>query len=225
MKKSLVIAAHPDDEVLGVGGTIAKLSEDEEFYILIVTEGCSSQYKDRDFKKIITEKKENAIKAAEILGAREVFFGDLPDMKLDTVPHTEVNAVIERVISLVNPETVYTHHFGDVNLDHRMVYNSTLVAARPTESSSVKRLLTYETLSSTEWQNLNSDMQFAPNYYVDIDETLQRKIEALKAYSIETRAFPHPRSPEAIINLARYRGQSVGLRAAEAFSLVREIIK
>ena len=225
MNKALIIAAHPDDEVLGVGGTIAKLSQNEEFYILIVTEGCSSQYKDKDYKRIISEKKESSMKAAEILGARDVLFGDLPDMRLDTVPHTEVNAVIEKALSLINPDTVFTHHYGDVNLDHRMVYNSTMVAARPTEQSSVKKLYTYETLSSTEWQNLSTDMHFSPNTYIEIENTLQKKIDALNAYSVELRKYPHPRSPEAIINLARYRGQTVGVRSAEAFSLIREIIK
>ncbi len=225
MNKSLVIAAHPDDEVLGVGGTIAKLSETEEFYILIVTEGCSSQYKDRDVIKLINEKKENAERAAEILGAKGVLFGDLPDMRLDTVPHVEINAVIEDAVSKINPQTIYTHHFGDVNLDHQMVYRSTLVAARPTMYSPVKKIYTYETLSSTEWQNLQTDMHFSPNTYIGIEETLEKKIEALKVYSMETREFPHPRSREAIENLARYRGQSVGMSAAEAFSLVRETVK
>ena len=225
MSRILVVAAHPDDEVLGLGATIRKLSKDNEIYILIVTEGCSSQYRDQNIEPIIAQKKEMAKKAAEILGAKGVLFGDLPDMKLDTVDHIEVNAVIEKAVDEIKPEIVFTHHFGDVNLDHQMCYRSTLVATRPSVSATVKKLYTYEVLSSTEWQSANASHAFLPNTYVEFcDECLTAKIEALKVYSMELRKFPHTRSEEAIRNLAAYRGQSVGKPMAEAFCLLREML-
>ena len=225
MSKVLVVAAHPDDEVLGLGATIKKLSCEHDVYILIVTEGCSSQYRGQDVDSIIAEKKEMARKAAKILGAKDVLFGDLPDMRLDTVPHTEVNAVIENAVDEIKPEIVFTHHFGDVNLDHQMVYRSTLVATRPSVNSCVKKLYTYEVLSATEWQSSQAAHVFIPNTYVSVNaEMLEAKKQALKAYSMELRACPHTRSAEAIDNLAAYRGQSVGICAAEAFCLLREVL-
>lgn len=224
MSKILVVAAHPDDEVLGLGATIKKLSEENEIYVLIVTEGCSSQYSGHNVEALIKQKEEMARKAAQILGAKDVLFGRLPDMKLDTMPHVAVNRVIEDAVDKTSPEIVFTHHFGDVNLDHQMVYRSTLVATRPSVGSCVKKLYTYEVLSSTEWQSSLPTFAFIPNTYVSVDDKmLNAKKEALKAYSMELRAFPHTRSAEAIDNLAAYRGQSVGYPAAEAFCLLREV--
>ncbi len=226
MSKILVIAAHPDDEVLGVGATIKKLSKNNEVYVLIVTEGCSSQYRGENVEQIIADKKVMAKKAADILGVKDVIFGDLPDMKLDTVPHVEVNRVIEDAVDKIKPEIVFTHHFGDVNLDHQMVYRSTLVATRPSVGSCVKKLYTYEVLSATEWQSSQAAQVFIPNTYVEVEEEmLEAKKRALKAYSIELRQYPHTRSEEAIDNLASFRGQSVGVKAAEAFCLLREVVK
>lgn len=228
MSKILVVAAHPDDEVLGLGATIKKLSVDNEIFILIVTEGCSAQYSScslEEIKKLINEKKVMAKKAADILGAKDVLFGDLPDMKLDTIPHIEVNRVIEEAVQNIKPEIVFTHHYGDVNLDHQMVYRSTLVATRPSVGSTVKKLYTYEVLSATEWQSGSATYAFIPNTYVEINkEMLNAKKNALLMYSMELREFPHTRSEEAINYLAHYRGQSVGVNAAEAFTLVREVL-
>lgn len=226
MSKVLVVAAHPDDEVLGVGATIKKLSKEHEVTILIVTEGCSSQYRGQDVEQIIAEKKVMAKKAAEILGAKNVMFGDLPDMQLDRVAHTEVNAVIERAVEEIQPEIVFTHHYGDVNLDHQMCYRSTMVATRPSVGSSVKKLYTYEVLSATEWQSSTAAHVFIPNTYVEVDKVmLEAKKQAMKTYAMEFRKYPHTRSAEAIDNLAAFRGQSVGVMAAEAFYLVREVVK
>ena len=225
MSKILVVAAHPDDEVLGLGATIKKLSYDNEIYVLIVTEGCSSQYKGKDVSSIILQKKEMAKTASKLLGVKSIFFGDLPDMKLDTVDHVIVNSVIEKVVDEIRPEIVFTHHFGDVNLDHQMCYKSTMVATRPSVGSCVKKIYTYEVLSSTEWQSSTAPFAFVPNTYVEVDShCLLAKKAALKAYSIELRQFPHTRSEEAIDNLAAYRGQSVGKMAAEAFCLIREVV-
>lgn len=224
MSKILVVAAHPDDEVLGLGATIKKLSATNEIYVLIVTDGCSSQYSGQDVESLIEQKEKMAQKAAQILGVKQVLFGKLPDMKLDTVSHVDVNRVIENAVDDISPEIVFTHHYGDVNLDHQMVYRSTLVATRPSVGACVKKLYTYEVLSSTEWQSSLPNFAFVPNTYISVDkQMLDAKKEALKAYSIELRKFPHTRSAEAIDNLAAYRGQSVGVAAAEAFCLLREV--
>ncbi len=226
MSKILVVAAHPDDEVLGVGATMKKLSKEHDIYILIVTDGCSSQYRGQNVEQMIAEKKVMAKKAAEIMGAKGVLFGDLPDMRLDAVPHTEVNAVIERAVDEIQPEIVFTHHYGDVNLDHQMCYKSTMVATRPSAGSCVKKLYTYEVLSATEWQSSTAPHAFIPNTYVEVDEEMiKAKKEAMRTYAMEFRKYPHTRSAEAIDNLAAFRGQSVGVCAAEAFCLIREVLK
>ncbi len=224
MSNILVIAAHPDDEVLGVGGTMAVLSRRHAVSVLIVTEGCSSQYEGEDVPEIIRIKKECARKANRLLGVERVLFGDLPDMKLDSVPHVQINRVIEQAVEEVQPDIVFTHHFGDVNMDHKRVFESTMVAARPTAGSRIKKVYTYETLSSTEWQSADPRQIFVPQAYVDIQDTLEKKAAALELYNQEVREFPHPRSAQAVRNLAAMRGQSVGLYAAEAFGVIRERI-
>ena len=220
--KILVIAAHPDDEVYGMGGTMAKLSsQGNEIYTLIVTEGCSTQY--RGNKEIIEKKKEEAIEANKILGVKEVMFGDLPDMKLDTLPHVSINRIIEEIIDKVKPDVVYTHHKGDVNKDHRMVYESTLVATRPTYLQCVKKLLCYQVPSSTEWNAPVVDEIFIPNAFEDIEMYYSLKEQAILTYKTEIREYPHPRSLKGLeISAARW-GMVVGKKYAEAFELIRKV--
>ncbi len=222
------MAAHPDDEVYGVGGTLVrhKTSGDETF-VLIVTEGCSQQYRDlgeKELASITRQKKEEAKEAAKILGVKEVFFSDLPDMKLDTLSHAELNGVLERCISEIKPEILYTHHFGDVNKDHKLVFESTMVAARPGISWQIKRVLLYETPSSTEWNAPLPEAIFLPNVYVDISSVLDIKLSAMQAYKSELRPFPHPRSIEAVKIYSGKNGLVVAKSAAEAFRLIREVI-
>lgn len=222
--KVLIVAAHPDDEVYGMGGTIAKLtSQGNELYTLIVTEGCSTQYKGN--REIIKEKKEEAIKANEILGVKEVLFGDLPDMKLDTLPHVDINRIIEEAINKIKPDVVYTHHKGDINKDHRMVYESTLVATRPTHLQCVKKLLSYQVPSSTEWSAPVVDEIFIPNIFEEIEKYYDLKKQAILAYKTEIREYPHPRSLKYVEALDEINGLKVGIEKAEAFQIIREIIK
>lgn len=223
MKKILVVVAHADDEILGVGGTILKLSADNEIYVLIVTDSCSSQYAGQDVEKIIEEKKKCAVKANQMIGVKQVIYSDLPDMRLRETPHTRINAVIEKCIDEIKPQIILTHHFGDVNLDHQEVYKSVMVAARPTQYTSVEKIYTFEVLSATEWQSSDSRHVFIPNTYIDISDSIEKKIGALAEYKQEIREYPHPRSAEAIRNLASFRGQSVGVRYAEALCLVRDV--
>lgn len=222
----LVVAAHPDDEVLGMGGTIAKLSaRGVDIAVLIVTDGSSSQYRDDpNLEGILKQKEEETKRSAEILGISKVFYGGLPDMRLDTVPHIEINRAIETVIEQYQPCCVYTHFSGDVNKDHRLVYESTLIACRPTEAQSVKRMLAYSVPSSTEWNaQINSNV-FMPTWYEDIHGVYaEKKYAAMNCYQTELRAYPHPRSIEYLRNADIAEGNRVGLRAAESFMLLRSV--
>jgi len=218
----LIIAAHPDDEVYGMGGTIAKLSSlGYQIYTLIVTEGCSAQYPGNP--QVIQQKKQEALQCSHILGVKEVIFGNLPDMKLDSIPHVEINRVIEQAINTINPDIVYTHHKGDVNKDHRLVYESTLVSCRPSAGQCVKQLLSYQVPSSTEWCGSNAEEIFIPNIFEEIEPYAEIKHQAILAYQTEIREYPHPRSLEYVTLWDRSTGMKVGLKQAEAFHLIRGI--
>lgn len=225
-EKVLVIVAHPDDEVLGMGGTIAKLaSKNIEVGLLIVTDGSTAQYRDDpELDKIIAKKKAETTKCAEILGIKKVFFGNLPDMKLDVTPHIEINRVIESTIDAFQPTTIFTHFYGDVNMDHQRVYESTLVACRPDCGQCVKKILLYSVPSSTNWNVQTPISTFIPNWYEDISGIFaEKKYSALKCYETELREYPHPRSVEYLRNSDIAEGNKVGLLSAESFIMVRNI--
>ncbi len=225
MKKVLVIAAHPDDEVLGMGGTIARLTAERcEVSVLIVTDGSSSQYRNADnLAEIIEAKKRETQRCAEVLGMKEVLYGGLPDMKLDCTPHIEINQVIERVIDQLQPDTVFTHFWGDVNADHQNVYKSTLVAVRPVMGQVVKELLCYSVPSSTEWTPNKEDTMFMPNVFVDITGVAEKKYEAFSQYATELRDYPHPRSVQYLCEADKAAGIRVGMLMAEEFVLLRSL--
>ena len=226
MKKVLVIAAHPDDEVLGMGGTVAKLAaEGVECHLLIVTDGSSSQYRESDdLQKIIEDKKQETKRCADILGFKSIIYGELPDMKLDCTPHIDINQVIERVIDELQPDTVYTHFWGDVNADHQNVYKSTLVAVRPVMGQVVKDLFCYSVPSSTEWTPNKEDTMFMPNVFVDITDYAELKYEAFAQYATERRGYPRPRSVQYLREADKAAGLRVGLLAAEEFVLLRKLV-
>ncbi|RIE04299.1 PIG-L deacetylase family protein [Cohnella faecalis] len=207
------------------GGTIAKLaSENYEIHTLIVTDGCTSQYRDDPrLDEIIVQKQKEAITANTLLGVKQVHFGNLPDMKLDTLPHITVNEVIEKVVREIKPDIVYTHFYGDVNLDHQMVYRSTLVAVRPLPNQCVKELYCYRVASSTEWSPMLSQNTFLPNVFCDISHFIDRKIDAIKAYQTELRVYPHPRSKEYVQAQDLSVGLKYGIGPAEEFMLVRKL--
>jgi LmbE family N-acetylglucosaminyl deacetylase len=223
----LVVAAHPDDEVYGMGGTIAKLADHgHEIHVLIVTDGCISQYRNEDnVQEIIMRKQEEAHKANSILGVESVHFGNLPDMGLDKVPHIQINYIIEELIQRLEPEEVYTHFYGDVNLDHQLVYKSTLVATRPIVGQCVKNLYAYSVPSSTEWSPKLANSVFMPNVFVEIEPYTSIKLEAIKAYITELREYPHPRSVESVKKNDAAIGIQCGLSSAEGFMLLRSVIK
>ncbi|MBN1389971.1 MAG: PIG-L family deacetylase [Candidatus Thermoplasmatota archaeon] len=220
-EKVLVIGAHPDDETYGPGGTLKLHSiRGDEVHVLVVTDGSSSQYENYD--KMIMRKKMEARNAMKILGVSDINFNSFPDMKLDTIPHVEVNGVIENKVREFQPTIVYTHHWGDVNKDHRLIFESTMVAVRPRPGQTVRKLISYETPSSTEWMLPSVPNRFIPNMFVDISGVLKHKLDAVRCYISEVREYPHPRSPESVEYYARANGSSVGIIAAERFMVLRE---
>lgn len=222
----LVIAAHPDDEVLGCGGTIARLaSEGAAVSIFILANGLTSRADfdpARDAARLPVHH-ERARRAGALLGAREVTFGGFPDQKLDTLPLLEITQAIEREIARVQPEIVFTQHGGDLNQDHVITFRATLTATRPMAGRPVKCVYAYEVASSTEWAFGQFEPRFQPSVFFAIAPQLETKIAAMQIYESETRAFPHPRSPEALRAIAARWGSTVGVNAAEAFACVRHL--
>ena len=223
----LVVAAHPDDELLGCAGTIAwHVNRGDKVHILIIAEGATSRADtevNQNLENELVNLKTSAEQASRILGSDSLSFAGLPDNKLDTIPLLDIVKIIEKKSKAISPEIVYTHHSGDLNIDHKLVSQAVLTAFRPQPSSTVKNIYAFETVSSTEWGN---DPQiFVPTRFVNITNFLDKKREALLCYSNEMRQFPHVRSLEAVEALAKFRGASVGLEAAEAFIVIREVIR
>lgn len=222
----LVIAAHPDDEVLGCGGTIARLAQEgRDIFIAIVGEGITSRYQKREFadEALLATLHCDSRQVAEHLGARDLFMFNLPDNRFDTVPMLEVVKIIEDLVDQLKPGAVFTQHGGDLNIDHQLLYRATLTATRPTAGVPVREVYAYEVASSTEWAFQKFEPAFRPSVFVDIGETLERKIGAMQMYESEARSFPHPRSPESLRAAAQRWGSVVGVSAAEAFEPVRVI--
>jgi LmbE family N-acetylglucosaminyl deacetylase len=223
-KQVLVIAAHPDDETYGLGGTIGRhVRHGDLVSVLILTDGVTARHNETEPQKAA------ARKACAALGVDDVRFAGLPDQRLDGLPLLEVINPIHKLFKELQPQVVYTHHRGDANQDHRAVFAATLVAVRPFGGNPVERVLGYEVASSTEWGPPFTEWAFLPNVFVDISATLEAKLGAVEAYretfQSEVKLFPHPRSPEAVRIYAQQRGVSVGMQAAEAFVLVRELVK
>jgi LmbE family N-acetylglucosaminyl deacetylase len=216
----LVFAAHPDDDVLGMGGTIAlHAKQGDEVRIVCVTDGSSTQYPDD--AEIRARKEAEAVAAAEALGVRDYVHLDLPDMRLDTLAHVDVNRVVEEHVRDSAAEVVYTVQ-PDVNRDHRALFDSVAVATRPTPGQAVRRVLTYAPTSSTEWTPAPTNW-FVPNWFVDVSDTMAQKLDAFACFETESRPFPHPRNAEGLEAHARFFGATVGCRYAEPFVLVRSV--
>lgn len=218
--KVLVIAPHPDDEVLGVGGTIAKrVKQGHEVYICVVTKGFAPLFEEAFIEQGRCEAKE----AHHLLGVKETIFLDFPAVMLETVPRYEMNGKIADVIARIQPDEVYIPHRGDMQIDHQMVVDAAMVGLRPKYAHVVKRIYAYETLSETGWNIPNVQNEFIPMVYEDITDTLTNKIEAMNCFQSQLSQFPNARSIGAIEALAKYRGATVNVEAAEAFSLIREM--
>ena len=224
----LIVSAHPDDEVLGCGGSLAKWAKDgHEVHVLIIAEGATSRdlSRDRDSrKKELSLLAFSAKKAGDILGVASVELLNFPDNRMDSVDLLDVVKEVELFIEKLQPKVVVTHHGGDLNVDHQIVHQAVITSCRPQPGHSVKRILLFEVPSSTEWQSPSATTAFIPNWFENITDTLDLKLKALDAYKSEMREWPHSRSLQAVEHLSRWRGATVGIRAAEAFMLNRNIL-
>lgn len=233
--KILVIAAHPDDEILGMGGTLKKLSKKHRIKIVFMATGIfarrSTTYKnvtkyevEKKTKKHIENQIQNlrcdAKNACKIVGVTDVEFIDFPDNEMDLVSNLQITKKIEERIEEFNPKTIFTHSPHDINIDHRLIYNATLTATRPISNHNIEKVISFEVPSSTEW---NFPSSFSPNIFINVEKELQYKLRAMKAYKDELREFPHPRSVAALEAIAKRWGSVSGFKAAEAFCLVRQL--
>ena len=222
----LIVAAHPDDEVLGCGGTIAKLTRaGQRVSIAILGEGITSRVRHRAQANPadVDTLQQCARAAAKVLGAQDVTFHQLPDNRFDTVPLLDIIKIVEDLIERLSPAIVYTHGRADLNVDHRLTHDAVLTATRPIAGQPVRELYTFEVASSTEWAFSRIEPAFRPSVFVDIASTLDTKLRALACYDTEIRAFPHPRSPDTLRAMAARWGSTVGCHAAEAFESVRVV--
>ena len=226
MSKILVVSAHPDDEVLGAGGTLKKhISNGDEVYSLILGEGITSRKEDRD------KTSEDDLKAlysdtydvADIIGFKEVYLSRLSDNRFDSIDLLDIIKEIEKYVDEIKPDIIYTHHPGDLNIDHQRTFKAVITACRPVGDYSVKEIYAFETPSSTEWNFNYEENSFNPNVFVDIEETIATKLEAMKCYTSEIRDYPHPRSLKALKTIAARWGTVVGKKYVEAFELIRQV--
>lgn len=226
MNKVLIIAAHPDDDILGCAGLMSKYRDKAEFKVIFIAEGSSCRYIKEEIHgehalKKIEERNNYAIQALKTLGVVEYNFYNLPCGRLDQIPIIDINKIIENEIQIFNPDTVFTHSFHDTNNDHLIIHRATQMATRPVSNIFVKKLYTYEVLSSSEWRFTHN---FSPNYFESLSEDdVQNKWLALSEYKSEIKDFPYPRSEEGIYSLAKYRGMQSANHYAEAFRLIRQI--
>jgi len=222
--KILVIAPHPDDEVLGCGGSIKKYSKQgDDVYLCIATKAYTPDWTE----EFIKNRQQEINCAVNILGIKKVYFLDFPTVKLDTIPQKELNDSISKIVEELKPELVFIPFERDINKDHKLVSEACLVALRPKPGLNVKKVFYYEVLSETEWAKPARKIEdvFLPNFYENISENLNDKLKAMECYKSELKEYPHPRSLEGIKVLAQKRGMEIGIEYAEAFMLLREIKK
>ena len=228
MNTVLVVSAHPDDEILGCGGTMARHIDDgDTVHVLIVAEGATSRdtVRDQDGRSDeLAALKTAGREAAKVIGCQAPVFLGLPDNRLDSIDLIDVIKPIEDAVAEIKPNIVYTHHGGDLNIDHMIVNRAVVTACRPIPGTTVTSLYTFEVPSSTDWGGVLSSRPFHPTRFVNISENIEQKNSALKAYDSEMRDFPHARSYRSIEALATHRGAMCGVNAAEAFEVIRELI-
>jgi len=222
MQNVLIVSAHPDDETYGAGATIAKLtSEGINVELVIYTKAYSPEWDEKE----IQIRKDEALNASKILGIKKVHFLDYLTTKLDVTPIRDLISDLNSLIRKNNFDTIFIPFIGDMHQDHRRIFEVAVSVAKPTPDQVINRVITYETLSSTEYGTPIFEKPFIPNYYVNIKNYLQQKISAVLCYKLEIKEFPHPRSEEAVKIKAKNRGIEVGLEFAEAFRILRWISK
>jgi LmbE family N-acetylglucosaminyl deacetylase len=228
-KRIMVVVAHPDDELLGLGATMHRLIHSFEVitHVVILGEGITSRSEKHDpekWKKELETHKKNIHQAKETIGYHSISIYDFPDNRFDTVALLDVIKVIEKEKSEFKPDIIFTHHGGDVNIDHQRTFEAVITACRPLNTEIVKTIITFETMSGTEWRASTDPKHFVPNFFVSISqEGLKAKIKAMEAYEFESRSYPHPRSPEALKIVAQRWGITTGIELAEAFCIIRSI--
>jgi LmbE family N-acetylglucosaminyl deacetylase len=228
-KRILIIIAHPDDELLGLGGTMNKLISEYNIYtkVVILGEGITSRSDARnvsEWDKQLEIHKANTLKAQVAIGYNELSLYNFPDNRFDEVALLDIIKVIEKEKKEFNPSVIFTHHGGDVNIDHQRTFESVITACRPMQSESVKTIITFETPSGTEWRSPSDPRHFLPNLFVSISlQNLNAKIQGMENYEFERRTYPHPRSPEALKIQAQRWGVAMGVDFAEAFCIIRNI--
>ncbi len=226
MRNVLVVAAHPDDELLGEGGTVRRLADaGATVRAVILAEGLTSRAETREESNLdeLAELQKAARAAAGVVGFASIDFCGFPDNRMDEVDLLDIIKKVSHFVEAYSPDTVFTHHHGDLNIDHRRTCEAVLTACRPVGDYCVKRIYAFETPSSTEWAYTYGE-SFRPNVYFDVSETLEAKVEGMSKYRSEGAVAPHPRSPEALRALGAYRGSNVGCAYAEAFMLLREVL-
>ena len=230
-KKILVIVAHPDDEVLGVGATIHGLVKryNSQVRVIILGEGLTSRSAKRDqvkWSSNLKRHRQNILEAQKHIGFQSVGIYDFPDNRFDAIPLLDIIKVIEEEKKIFQPSVIFTHHGGDLNIDHQKTFEAVMTACRPMKNEKVTTIATFETMSGTEWRASSDPRHFIPNMFVEITtEGLNAKIKAMESYEFEKRDFPHPRSPEALSIRAQMWGVANGVERAEAFQLIRSIEK
>lgn len=229
-KRVMVVAAHPDDELLGLGATMNRLISESNIqtHVVILGEGITSRSENRDVEKWESElikHKENIRSAQEAVGYHSISIYDFPDNRFDTVALLDIVKIIEKEKASFLPDVIFTHHGGDLNIDHQRTFDAVITACRPLAHEKVKTIITFETPSGTEWRASSDPKYFVPNIFIEVaEQNIEAKIKGMESYEFEKRLFPHPRSPEALKIQAQRWGVAVGTTYAEAFYLVRGII-
>lgn len=228
-KRILIVVAHPDDEILGLGGTMCELIANYNVLtrVIILGEGITSRSDFRDpvyWEQALKTHRDNIYDAQKAIGYHTVGIYDFPDNRFDSVALLDIVKVIEKEKSDFNPDAIFTHHGGDVNIDHQRTFEAVITCCRPMEHEQVKTIITFETMSGTEWRASSDPRHFVPNFFVSLAEkNIDAKIKAMESYEYEKRIYPHPRSPKALKIVAQRWGIAVGVQFAEAFTLIRNI--
>lgn len=228
-KRIMIVAAHPDDELLGLGASMHKLIKEEGVitHVVILGEGITSRSDMRnvdDWKEELKKHHQNMYSAAKIIGYHSVKSYNFSDNRFDSHALLDIVKVVEHEKENFQPDIIFTHHGGDLNIDHQITFQAVMTATRPMQGECVKTIITFETPSATEWQASSDPRHFSPNLFIEVSEDdLQAKVDAMAAYQYEVREFPHPRSAEALRIMAQYRGYTVGKRLAEVFQIIRMI--
>ena len=229
-KKIMLVVAHPDDEILGLGASMHKLIHEyqNEIHVIILGEGITSRSDERNpdkWKSELELHKKNILEAQSFIGYESLSIYDFPDNRFDSISLLDIIKVIEKEKNIFKPDIIFTHHGGDLNIDHQKTFEAVMTSCRPVENENVKTIISFETPSGTEWRASSNPHHFIPNLFIEVSEAdILAKIKAMESYEFEKRNYPHPRSPKALKILAQRWGVSIGCNYSEAFCIVRSLL-